>query len=156
MKQQLKAFKARNQTLTLDAKEYRSQINSLCSELREKEKAVAHMEEKLVLSDNRQTQTDEHEETIRSLRSQLSHTKGERQRLQQTLSHLQEMNQQPTRVTSTPQFSSSSEKSFVLQSQDTPSEHARLPPIRVSKSRQKEIKTSFRNSISAGNKPERK
>ena len=153
LKQQNKALKARNHILSSEAKESRSQINLLSSELREKEKTAIQQQEQLqsTLSQRKEThQLNEYEEKLRLLQSQLSHSRGERQRLQQTVLELQtKLSDTQITCSSTSTDASTVSSSSHQQKATVEKESIRLPPIIKEGGRQKEAK--IRSSISAGN-----
>ena len=153
LKQQNKALKARNHILSSEAKESRSQINLLSNELREKEKTAIQQQEQLqsTLSQRKEMhQLNEYEEKLRLLQSQLSHSRGERQRLQQTVSELQtKLSDTQITCSSTSTDASTVSSSSHQQKATVEKESIRLPPIIKEAERQKEAKT--RSSISAGN-----
>ncbi|XP_019855489.1 PREDICTED: coiled-coil domain-containing protein 13-like [Amphimedon queenslandica] len=156
LRQQNKALKARNNILSSEVKEYRTQINLLSQELREKEKAVAiQQDEEIHCAAQQQKETkkmSEYEDKLRSLQSQLSHSRGERQRLQATVSELQN---KLSDTTLTHQTSSSSNVCTRTQNKGIEKDSVKLPPIKEAAGRQqKESKPLLKNTMSAGNNHE--
>lgn len=158
LRQQNKALRARNNILSSEVKEYRTQINLISQALREKEKAVAmQQDEELHCAAQQHRETEkirEYEDKLRSLQSQLSHSRGERQRLQGTLSELQN---KLSDTTLTHQTSSSSNVCTCTptKTKGIEKDTVTLPPIRETGRQQKESIPLFKNTMSAGNNHER-
>ena len=152
LRQHSKALKARNHMLSSEVKEYRSQINLLSQELKEKEKAASIREdEQLQSAAQQQRETkkiNEFEDKLRLLQSQLSHSRGERQRLQATVSQLQ------NNLSETPTYQTTSNGCTCTPTQKNKAiDSVTLPPIKEGGRQQKESKPLLRNTMSAGNDP---
>ena len=93
-------------------------------------------------------QLSKYKEKLRSLQSQLSHSRGERQRLQQAVSEMQAKHSETQLTCSSSSPDASTVSSSSQQEAAVEKESIRLPPIKEAR-RQKEAK--IRSFVSAGN-----
>lgn len=155
LKQQCSALKARNKTLASENKDLRSQVTSLIDDLREKEREVMKIRDEYESYSNEPRQKnglEEYDKMLKHIRSQLSHSEGERQRLQKTVSELQSQLQERPHHHHT--VNSHSDNIIEKSSPKVMDNEVKLPPIKQTTIH----KTTFsqvRSCVSAGGLPGR-
>ena len=157
LKQQCSALKARNKTLASENKDFQLQVTSLIDDLREKEKEVVKIREENESSSNERRQKnslEEYDKMLKHIRSQLSHSEGERQRLQKTISELQSQLQLQERPHHHHSVNSHSDNIIEKTSSKVMENEVKLPPIKQT-TKHKKTFSQVRSSLSAGGLPGR-
>ena len=155
LKQQCSALKARNKTLASENKDFQSQVTSLIDDLKEKEKEVMKIREEYESFSNERRQKnglEEYDKMLKHIRSQLSHSEGERQRLQKAVSELQSQLQE--RRHHYHSLNSHSDNIIEKSSSKVMENEIKLPPIKQT-TKHKKTFSQVRSSMSAGGLPGR-
>jgi hypothetical protein len=149
LKGQCSALKARNKTLTSETKELKTHLMKINEQMKEKDRVLLNEITSKCGNSEKIDKSEDYEKEIKCLRSQLSHSNGERVRLEKIVSDMQEK-----------QIQNASSDSLDQNKTEytAASEPLKLPPINKTHLLQNATKNKkiVRSSMSAENMHERR